>query len=155
MAEILENVNTEATIKIVAYDCETGYAVEDDGNIIPCDKIIDDKGRAVIHLPSNSANRQWADKKRVDEAIASEGGLTLAYKASIKVGSHSTKIPNEALVKTYCTEEEYNEYISIVKKAQEAMQADKKKPLTELEKAQAALAKAQARLAKLTAEQKG
>lgn len=143
--------NLDATITIVKHDCETGYAIVDGENIIPCDKVVEYQGRSVIHLPSNSSNRSWIDKKRVDDAIAAGTPLTLAYKASIKMGQRTTRIPNEQLVKTYCSEEEYNEYMAIFKKAQEAMLADKKKPLSEAEKTQAAIDKLMAKLAKLEA----
>lgn len=143
--------NLDATITIVKHDCETGYAIVDGENIIPCDKLVPYQGRVLIHLPSNSANRVWIDKKRVDDAIAAGTPLTLAYKASVKIGSRTARIPNEQLVKTYCSEEEYNEYVAIFKKAQEAMLADKKKPLTEAEKTQAAIDKLMAKLAKLEA----
>lgn len=149
--ETVVEPNLEAKITIVKHDCETGYAIVDGENIIPCDKLVPYQGRTLIHLPSNSANRVWIDKKRVDDAIATGTPLTLAYKASVKIGQRTARIPNEQLVKTYCTEEEYNEYMAIFKKAQEAMQADKKKPLTEAEKTQAAIDKLMAKLAKLEA----
>lgn len=149
--ETVVEPNLEAKITIVKHDSEVGYAIVDGENIIPCDKLVPYQGRTLIHLPSNSANRVWIDKKRVDDAIAAGTPLTLAYKASIKMGQRTTRIPNEQLVKTYCSEEEYNEYVAIFKKAQEAMLADKKKPLSEAEKTQAAIDKLMAKLAKLEA----
>lgn len=141
-----ENIN--ATIKVIAYDCETGYAIVDEENTIPCDKVVTYKGRDVIHLPSNSTLRQWADRKKTDEAIADHGYLELAYKARTTVGQSAAtpKIPN---IK-YLSEEEQAELTTIIANAKERMLADKKKPLTELEKLQAKLAKVQAQIDNLT-----
>lgn len=155
--EAVEEViaDTNATIEVVKYDGDNnivGYAIVDNGNIIPCDKIVDDKGRAVIHLPSNSANRQWVDKKKVDAAIEAGTHYTLAYKASVKLGERGSHIPNEKLI-SYLSEELQAEYKAIIDRAFEAMKADKAKPLTDLEKAQAKLAKAKAAYEKLLAEQ--
>lgn len=154
--EVVENeVNTDAIIKVIASDCETGYAIVDGDNIIPCDKIVPYQGREVIHLPSNSSNRQWIDKKRVDAAIAADGELVLTYKASIKLGSVGPKIPNLSLVEKYLSEEEVATFKEIVKRAQDAKAADKAKPLTDLEKAKRAADRAQAKLAKLLEEANG
>ena len=137
-----------ATIKVIAYDCETGYAIVDGDNTIPCDKIVPYKGRELVHLPSNSTLRVWTDRAKLDAAIADHGYLELAYKARVTVGQSAAtpKIPN---IK-YLSEEEQTELTTIIANAKERMLADKKKPLTELEKLQAKLAKVQAQIDSLT-----
>ena len=141
-----ENIN--ATIKVIAYDCETGYAIVDGDNTIPCDKIVPYKGRELVHLPSNSTLRVWTDRAKLDAAIADHGYLELAYKARVTVGQSAAtpKIPN---IK-YLSEEEQAELTTIIANAKERMLADRKKPLTELEKLQAKLAKVQAQIDSLT-----
>ena len=133
-----------ATIKVINYDCESGYAIVDGDNTIPCDKVVTYKGRDIIHLPSNSKLRQWADRKKTDAAIAENGYHELAYKARVTQG-HSTAAPRIPGIQ-YLSEEEQNELNTLIANARERMQADKKKPMTELEKLQAKLAKVQAQI---------
>lgn len=133
-----------ATIKVINYDCETGYAIVDGDNTIPCDKIVPYKGRELVHLPSNSTLRVWTDRAKLDAAIAANGYLELAYKARVTQG-HSTAAPRIPGIQ-YLSEEEQNELNTLIANARERMQADKKKPMTELEKLQAKLAKVQAQI---------
>ena len=133
-----------ATIKVIPYDCETGYAIVDGDNTIPCDKVVPYKGRELVHLPSNSTLRVWTDRAKLDAAIADHGYLELAYKARMTVG-HSSAAPRIPGIQ-YLSEEEQSELNTIIANARERMQADKKKPLTELEKLQAKLAKVQAQI---------
>ena len=136
----MEEIN--ANIKVINYDCESGYAIVDGDNTIPCDKVVTYKGRDIIHLPSNSTLRQWADRKKTDAAIAENGYLELAYKARVTQG-HSTAAPRFTGIQ-YLSDEDLKERYTLIAKARERMQADKKKPMTELEKLQAKLAKVQA-----------
>lgn len=136
--------NFNATIKVIAHDCETGYAIVDGDNTIPCDKIVPYKGRELVHLPSNSTLRVWTDRAKLDAAIADHGYLELAYKARTTQG-HSTAAPRIPGIQ-YLSEEEQAELNTLIANARERMQADKKKPLTELEKLQAKLAKVQAQI---------
>ncbi len=133
-----------ATIKVIPYDCETGYAIVDGDNTIPCDKVVPYKGRELVHLPSNSTLRVWTDRTKLDAAIADHGYLELTYKARMTVG-HSSAAPRIPGIQ-YLSEDEQNELKTIIANARERMQADKKKPLTELEKLQAKLAKVQAQI---------
>lgn len=133
-----------ATIKVIAYDCETGYAIVDGDNTIPCDKIVPYKGRELVHLPSNSTLRVWTDRAKLDAAIAENGYLELAYKARVTQGA-STATPRIPGIQ-YLSDDEKNELNTIIANARERMQADKKKPMTELEKLQAKLAKVQAQI---------
>ena len=140
----MENLETK-TIKVIAYDNNPiGYAIVDDDNTIPCDKIVPYKGREVVHLPSNSTLRVWIDRAKLDAAIADHGYLELDYKARTQQGVSTKmfKVPGAMLL----SEEEQAELTSIVTAARERMQADKKKPLTELEKLQARLDKLNAKI---------
>lgn len=139
----------ENFIKVIAYDCDTGYAIIDGENTIPCDKVVDYKGRQVIHLPSNSTLRVWCDKKKADEAIEKDGYLELFYKARVTIGSAAPKIPNFK----YLSETEQEEILAIVNRAKERFLEDKasrkKVPMSETEKLIAKIAKMQAKLREL------
>ena len=145
----------EVLAKIVKRD--DGYHVVDhDGTEGPVCKLVDEGGKTIA-LTKNKANRFWANKAKADEAIEKDGYFPLYYKASKKFGpqgSRSTAMPNAKLI-AYLSEEEQEEYKAIIARAIEARDADKKKPMTELEKAQAALAKAKAKYEQLIANAEG
>ena len=106
-------------------------------------------------LPDNSANRHFFSVKKI-EAMKAKGitEIVLEYRASRKLGSVSTHIPNEKLI-AYLPDDLQAEYKAIIQRAIEARDAAKAKPMTELEKAQAKLLKAQEALAKLQAQAAG
>lgn len=129
---------------------DDGYHVIDhDGTEGPVCKIVDD-GKTIA-LTKNMSNRQWFNIARADAEIAEKGHVDLYYKGTKKLGSTGTRIPNEKLI-SYLPEAEQNEYRAIIARAIEAKNADKPKPMTELEKAKAKLERAKAALAKLEAE---
>ncbi len=121
------------TICVIAHDNPIGYAIVDDDNTIPCDKIVTYEGKESLHLPSNNTLRVWIDRAEVDAAIADHGYLGLDYKSRRQQGT-SVKMFK---VVSYLTEEELSEISSIVIAARERMQADKR--LTDFEKIQARL----------------
>lgn len=132
---------------------DDGYHVSDlDGNDLGVCPISKD-GIAICLVP-NPANRKWFNLKKADAATAEGAKIELTYKGTKHIGSTGTKIPNDKLVKTYAPDL-YDEYVSIVTAAREAMTADKAKPKTELEKAQEKLERARAALAKLQAAASG
>jgi hypothetical protein len=159
----LETVENEAVETVVEeLDLDTVYAtivkkddgyhvVDFDGSEGPVCKVIEE-GKTIA-LTKNKSNRQWFNVKRADAEIAEKGHVDLYYKATRHIGSGagSTRIPNEKLI-SYLPQELQAEYKAIIARAIEAKNADKKKPMTELEKAQAKLDKAKAALAKLLGE---
>lgn len=144
----MENVNPNEVLAIIVKEGEDFYVVdqvtgEKSG---PC-KFCDENDKTIV-LPANSANRHWANRAKVDAAIAENGQFDMVYKATKKVGSYTSKLPNEKLI-SYLSEDMQAEYKAIIDRAREAMEADKAKPKTEVEKAQEKLARAQAALEKL------
>ena len=129
---------------------DDGYHVVDfDGTEGPVCKVTEEN---YIALTKNKANRQWFSGAKAEKIFA-EGAteIPLYYKGTKHIGSSSSRLPNEKLI-SYLPEAEQNEYRAIIARAQAAKDADKVKPMTELEKAKAKLEKAKAALAKLEAE---
>lgn len=150
VVDVVEEVFDENTVYATIVKKEDGYHVVDfDGTEGPACKIVDD-GKTIA-LTKNKSNRQWFNIARADAEIAEKGHVDLYYKGTKKLGSTGTRIPNEKLI-AYLPEAEQNEYRAIIARAIEAKNADKKQPMTELEKAKAKLEKAKAALAKLEAE---
>lgn len=149
-----ENMNTFSPDEILArvVKREDGYHVIDhDGTEGPvCDKRTAD---GYIILTPNVSNRKNINEKNAERFFAEnpDGAIELTYKASRKLGDAPKTIPNAKLI-SYLSEELQAEYKAIIDKAIAAREADRKKPMTELEKAQARLEKAKAALAKLQAE---
>lgn len=145
----------EVLAKIVKRD--DGYHVIDhDGTEGPVCKLVDEGGKTIA-LTKNAANRFWANKAKADVEIEANGFFPLYYKASKKfgsVGSRSTVMPNAKLI-SYLPEAEQEEYKAIIARAIAARDADKKKPMTELEKAQAAAERAKAKYEALLAQAQG
>lgn len=122
--------------------------IDKDGTVgEPC-KLTKDNG---IALTPNAANRLWINKDKADKIIAEQGHVDLFYKATKKLGPVSDRIPYAALLK-YMDDATKEEYLAIVADAKAAMEADKKKPLTEREKLEQKIARAKAKLAALDAE---
>ena len=131
---------------------EDGYHVIDrDGTEGPvCNKRTSD---GYIILTPNAANRKNINEKNAERFFAEnpDGCIELTYKATRKIGQ-VTKLPNAKLI-SYLSEEDQAEYKAIIERAMAAREADRKKPMTDLEKAQARLERAKAALAKLEAEE--
>lgn len=136
---------------------DDGYHVVDfDGTEGPVCKIVGKPDDVqYVALTPNKANRQWATLSKVEKAFA-EGAdhIDLFYKASKKFGPIGNKLPNEKLI-SYLSEDLQQEYRDIIARARAAKEADKKKPMTAVEKAQAKIAKLQEELAKLMEEDGG
>ena len=134
---------------------EDGFYVEQNDELLgPCKiKFIKGEGDWVI-LPENASNRKMiklvATEKFFDEH-GDDAKIPLAFKATRNLdgASRSTKLPNEKLI-AYLPEAEQEEYKAIIARAIAARDADreanKKKPMTETEKAQAKVAKIIAQL---------
>lgn len=127
---------------------EDGYHVVDfDGTEGPVCKLVDENDRTIA-LTKNTSGRQYFNRAKADAEIAEKGYVDLYFKATKHIGSHTTRIPNEKLI-SYLPKELQDEYNAIIARAIEAKNADKKKPMTEMEKAKARLLKAQAAYDKL------
>lgn len=142
------DVDVNAVVKIIKDD-EGYHCVQPDGTVSGALKIIED-GRTLV-LPKNPANRQYCAVKKADEGIAENGEFVLTVRTTPKkdVGSYSNKLPNEKLI-AYLPEAEQEEYKAIIARAIAARdaerEANKKKPMTETEKAQAKVTKIIAQL---------
>ena len=132
---------------------EDGFHVKNsDGSIGEVCKI--DKNNAIC-LTKNDANRNWVMVKIVEAYLAEHGEdaeYPMTYKATRVLGSNggtSTKLPNEKLI-AYLPEAEQEEYKAIIARAIQARdaerEANKKKPMTEAEKAMAKVNKIIAQL---------
>ena len=133
---------------------EDGYHVVDfDGTVGPVCKLCDEGNKTIVLTP-NASNRKWFSVARAEQEIAEKGYVELYYKGTKKIGSGSTRIPNEKLI-AYLPQELQDEYKAIIARAIEAKNADKKKPMTEREKLMAKIEKAKAALAMLEAEAQG
>ena len=155
------NETAEQTVEEVVIDETKVYAqivkeddgyhvIDEDGTMGPACTFCDANDKTIV-LTKNASNRQWFNRAKADAEIAEKGHVDLYYKASKHFGTTGTKLPNEKLI-SYLPEDLQAEYKAIIDRAIAARQADKAKPMTELEKAQAKLAKAQAALAKLEAD---
>lgn len=111
-----------------------------------------ENGRTIA-LTKNAANRQYCAVAKANAGIEADGCFVLTVRTTgpRKLGDAPKSIPNAKLI-SYLSEEEQAEYKAIIDRAIAAREADRKKPMTELEKAQVRLEKARAALAKLQAE---
>lgn len=156
MSEEMKNVEEvevldENTVYAKIIKQDDGFHVVDfDGTVGPVCKFCDADDKTIV-LTKNKSNRQWFNRAKAEAEIAEKGEVDLYYKASKHFGPSGTKLPNAKLI-SYLSEEDQAEYKAIIDRAKAAKEADKKKPLTEVEKAQRKLAKAQAAYEKLLAE---
>lgn len=104
-------------------------------------------------VPENDSNRKFYMLAKANKELETVDKIELTYKASKKFAPAYTKIPNEKLL-VYLSEEDKATYMAIIKRAQEAMEADVAKPRVadEKSKLEAKLAKAKAQYEKLLAE---
>lgn len=106
-------------------------------------------GRYEIHLQPNSSNRKIWDWDDAKEKCANGGRIKLLFKPAIKLGTVTrNNVPNAKLIE-YLNDEDKAEYMAIIERAKAAMEAARKKPMTEKEKIEAQIAKWKAKLASL------
>ena len=146
-------VNPEEVMATIVKRDDGYHVIDKDGTEGPVCKLTNDQKS--ICLTKNAANRQWYAVKRLETAFADPSceSVPLYYKGTRTIGSTGPKaksMPNAKLI-SYLPEDLQAEYKSIVDRARAAMEADKKKPLTEEEKLRARIAKMQAQLNALTA----
>ena len=132
----------------------TGYAIvttHDDGSqsVQMINKTYPNEPFTLV-LPANEANRKYFNSKKVD---AAGGEIELTYKESKTIGPRTESAARKGL-------EEYTEgtdkemYLALVEKAKKAREeANKKAPMSDLEKAMRAVERAQAKLAELQAKE--
>lgn len=149
-----ENTTPIATEEVKCYLVKTadGVAIRDlDGNISENATIT--KDGFCYKLPKNDANRQWYMIAKSEKDFETyPDGIPLVYKASKKFGPQKRKIPNENIL-PFLSEEDRAEYLAIINRAFDRMDADKKQPLTEEDKLRKKIADAEAKLAELLALQ--
>ena len=97
-------------------------------------------------LPANEANRKYFNSKKVD---AAGGEIELTYKESKTIGPRTESTPRKGL-EEYLEGKDKEMYMALVEKAKKAREeANKKAPMSDLEKAMRAVEGAQAKLAEL------
>ena len=127
------------------YKKEGKFFMEDKGNIV---EVTPNKDYW-LKLPVNSCNRVWTNCAKVDKAPDQcvDYGDTVKMPRIITGRSVTERKPLE----DYLNEEDRKLLLELVEKAKKAREeATKKKPLTELEKAQREVEKWQARVALLS-----
>lgn len=104
----------------------------------------------ILKLPENASNRKWFS---INKVVAAGGEIELTYKESKTLGPRTESAPRKGL-EEYLEGKDKETYLALVEKAKKAREeANKKAPMTELEKAQRAVERAQAKLAELQAQQ--
>lgn len=132
----------------------TGYqmtVVNDDGQetFVPIEKTVLEKKTGInwLVLPENPMNRKLINPAKVDKL----GKVELTYKESIVLRPRDNSQPRKKL-EDYLTDEEKAIIEDLMSKAKARKEADKPKPLTEVEKAKIAAQKAQAKYEALLAK---
>ena len=101
-------------------------------------------------LPANEANRKYFNSKKVD---AAGGEIELTYKESKTIGPRTESTPRKGL-EEYLEGKDKEMYLALVEKAKKAREeANKKAPMSDLEKAMRAVERAQAKLAELQSKE--
>ena len=99
-------------------------------------------------LPANDSNRKYFNSKKVE---AAGGEIELTFKESKTLGPRTESAPRKGL-EEYLEGEDKATYLALVEKAKKAREeANKKAPMTDLEKAQRRAERAQAEVERLTA----
>lgn len=127
------------------YKKEGKFFMEDQGNVV---EVTPNKDYW-LKLPANSCNRVWTNCAKVDKAA----NQCVDYGDEVKVPRTITgrSAVERKPLEDYLSEEDRETYLALVEKAKKAREeATKKKPLTELEKAQREVEKWQARVALLS-----
>ena len=127
------------------YKKEGKFFMEDNGNVV---EVTPNKDYW-LKLPANSCNRVWTNCAKVDKAA----NQCVDYGDEVKVPRTITgrSAVERKPLEYYLNEEDRKTYLALVEKAKKAREeATKKKPLTELEKAQREVEKWQARVALLS-----
>ena len=144
MAEYQKGDITNA--KIIKLD--DGYHVDNNGVI--GDVLKKTKDEISYILTENESNRKFFKAVEVEKVTGTDDGIALTFKPSIKLGNGGARILNAKLI-DYLSDEDKAEYMAIIERAKAAMEAARKKPMTEEEKIPAKIDKLMAQMAKLNA----
>lgn len=142
-------VNPEEVMATIVKRDDGYHVIDKDGTEGPVCKLTNDQKS--ICLTPNAANRQWYAVKRLDAAFADPSctGVPLYFKATRHLDPNAPKapkaLPNAKLI-SYLPEDVQAEYKAIIERARAAMDADRKKPVSEADKLRARIAKMQAQL---------
>lgn len=128
------------------YKKEGKFVMEDQGKVVELTPNAD----YYLKLPVNTCNRVWVSCAKVDKAP----GQCIDYGAEAKVarvlGPREGNVERKPL-EDYLDEKDRKTYLALIEKAKAAKAAaNKKQPMTELEKAQRAVEKWQARVTLLS-----
>lgn len=128
------------------YKKEGKFVMEDQGKVVELTPNAD----YYLKLPVNTCNRVWVSCAKVDKAP----GQCIDYGAEAKVarvlGPREGNVERKPL-EDYLDEKDRKTYLALIEKAKAAKAAaNKKHPMTELEKAQRAVEKWQARVTLLS-----
>lgn len=133
----------------------TGYAlvtIDDNGqkSVVMIDKTYPNEPFTLV-LPQNASNRKYFNSKKVD---AAGGTIELEYKESKTFGPRTESAPRKGL-EEYLEGKDKETYLALVEKAKKAREeANKKAPMTDLEKAIKARDKWLAKVAELQGQSK-
>ena len=140
---VRRNANTNTGYELVTIN-DSGKEVS-----VPIDKTYPNEPFTLI-LPENDANRKYFNSKKVEVA---GGSIELTYKESRTIGPRTESAPRKGL-EEYLEGKDRESYLALVEKAKKAREeANKKAPMTKLEKAQRRAERAQAEVDRLTALQ--
>lgn len=128
------------------YKTNDAFFMEDANNVVELTPNAD----YYLKLPANTCNRVWVSCTKVDKAP----GQCIDYGTETKVarvlGPRESNVERKPL-EDYLNEEDRKTYLALLEKARAAKAAaNKKQPMTELEKAQRTLDKWRARVAALS-----
>lgn len=124
---------------------QTGYelvTINDDMSEVvrSIDEVVDE-GKT-LKLPENESNRKYFSIAKVEKA---GGSIELTYKASVILGPKSEQAPRKGL-EEYLNGEDKELYLALVEKAKKTREeANKKAPMSEVEKARRAYERALAK----------
>lgn len=110
----------------------TGYEIVYDDKIVEIEKTYPGEPTTLV-LPENPSNRKYFSSKKVD---AAGGEIELTYKESKTFGPRTESTPKKSL-EEYLDDEDKALYLALVEKAKKNREeANKKVPLTPLQKAE-------------------
>ena len=140
---VRRNSNTNTGYELVTIN-DTGKEVA-----VSIDKTYPNEPFTLV-LPANEANRKYFNSKKVD---AAGGEIELTYKESKTIGPRTEPTPRKGL-EEYLEGKDKEMYLALVEKAKKAREeANKKAPMSDLEKAMRAVERAQAKLAELQSKE--
>lgn len=136
-------------VKIIRGESTTGYVVIDEEKTLTIDRCDEYKGRNVLKLPENSANRKYQDREQLEKILKEKGEMVLEYKATRTL----TQGNNHKKPTDYLDENDKALFLQLLEKAKKAKD-EAMKPKTEKEKLQAKIQAQKDKIKKLEEELK-